>query len=423
MRINLVLAIILASSFNLFAQSDYLLLDKQTYDQYLRGDYKNLKITTNNMLLKGIDYYYLRMRIGILSYNNQRYPSAIEHFSKAVEFNVWDTISREYIYYSYLFSGRKADANIYLKSIVQDKKSFALKRIKASGLSEILVSSSYNSYDTKNYTTNSLYYEAVDMSLSANVGMENYFSSKFKGNFVYTFYNKSGTIYSTVNPQGKELDFTQNQLYAKFTGLTFPGWEFSGFGHIAVYSDVLKGTQTSGRRSSINLTSEYLGGVSIAKNGWKLRGGINLSYSNFGKSNQLRGEGYFIFLPYGNLNLYLTSGGMYQNDKNWGSTYQLNQEIGFKVFKFLWMESGAIMGNSFLYARNQGLNMNNSFQIPAATFYGNFIILLGSRLNLTLTPYYTENHIYSWDLNTLTKTNKLILNSFGGNVKLTIKIK
>jgi hypothetical protein len=423
MRIILTVAIILTSSINMIAQSDYLSLDRQTFDQYLRGDYKNLKITTTKMLVQGIDFYYLRMRIGILSYNNQRYPNAVEHFTKAIEFNSWDTISREYIYYSYLFSGRKADANIYLSSITPGKKNYALKRIKEQGLSDIFILSSYNSYDAKNYTTNSLYYEAVDKSLIANVGMENYFSSKFKGNFVYTFYNKSGKIYSSFNPEGKELDFTQNQLYAKFTGLTFPGWEFSGFGHFAIFSDVLKSTQSYGRKSSIKLTTEYLGGVSISKNGWRVRGGINLSYSNFGKSSQLRGEGYFVYLPFGNLNLYLTSGGMYQTDQNWGDTYQVNQEVGLKIFDHLWVETGVIMGNSFLYARNQGLNLNNSFQIPSTTFYGNFIAILGNRLSLTLSPYYTENQIYSWDLNALTKTNKLVLNSYGGNIKLTFKIK
>jgi len=45
MRIILKIAIIiLAFSANLSAQNDFMALDKRTYDYYLKGDYKNLKI-------------------------------------------------------------------------------------------------------------------------------------------------------------------------------------------------------------------------------------------------------------------------------------------------------------------------------------------------------------------------------------------
>lgn len=421
MRSTLVLLIFWALTISAYAQKDFLTYDKETYEQYLNGDFRNLRKTSSEMLNNGIDYYYLRMRIGILSFNNQRYPLALKHFTKALSFNSSDTISREYIFYSYLNSGRKADANLYLESLPEEKKNKELKAKESSGFSEFFSSLSYTSFDTKKYSTNSLYYEAVERSVNANVGFENYFTTKFKGFFAYNFYNKTGTVYSSVKPSGDNLNFSQNQFYAKFTKLSFPGWEFSGFGHIAFYSDEAKSSQSNGRRSSSNLAFEYLGGISISKNAWRVRGGANFSYSNFGKSTQLRSEGQLTYLPFGNLNLYFTSGVMYQTDKNWGNTYQVNQDIGFKVFKQLWLESGISTGNSFLYARNQGFTMNNSFQIPSLSIYSNLIVLLGNRVSITLTPYYTQNTLYSWDLNSYIKTDKLTIDSFGGLIKLTIK--
>jgi hypothetical protein len=213
----------------------------------------------------------------------------------------------------------------------------------------------------------------------------------------------------------------QNQVYARLAYFIFPGWEFSGFSHIAFYKDaVALPQQGTGSSTDISMT-EYVGGMGISKNGWRIRAGVNFSFSNFSNSNQIRGEGYLTYLPSGNLNLYFTSGGMYQFDKNWGPTYQINQEIGFKIFNSLWMESGIVLGNSFLYARNQGYIFNNSFQTPATTIYGSVIILPGKKFSLTLTPFYSENQIYSWDLNAYTRTNKVTLNSFGGAIKLIYK--
>jgi hypothetical protein len=422
MRSALVI-LLLALSVSALGQGNYLLIDRQTYDQYLRNDYKNLKRTSGNAIAQGIDFYYLRMRIGILSYNHQRYRQAVNHFTKAIEFNSWDTISREYIYYSYLFAGRYGDANLFLSSIPRDKKNYTLKHLKPSSISNTYLSTSASAYDAFFYSTNSLYYEAMESNLGLSAGVESYFSPRLRGNFVYTYFSKKGKAYSSATPEGKTIDFTQNQLYARLTRLVFPGWEFTGFGHYAMYNDIFSSVQAgTGRRASRGkLISEYLGGIGIIKNSWYLRGGVSASYSNFGKSNQLRGEGHLMYLPFANLNLYFTAGGMYQTDTNWGSTYQVNQEIGLRVCKYFWLEGGAIQGNAFLYARNLGIAVNNSYLIPSSTIYSNLIFLVGKRFSVTLTPYFSENHLYSWDIINYTRTDRVVVNSYGINLKINIK--
>jgi hypothetical protein len=410
----IIIAFLFAFSANLFAQNDFKTLDKQTYDYFINGDYKNLKNSADLMLLQGIDYYYLRMRLGILAYNSQLYSEALRNFTKAIEFSSLDTISREYIYYSYLFSGRKADANLYLKSVPVDKRNNRLKSLDKPGLPVVYAGSSVAGYDVALFGTNNLYYEAVKNSLSINAGLESYFLSRFKGTFGYSNYRKTGTIYTDSNPYGADLNLIQNQVYAKLAYCLFPGWEFSGFSHFAFIKDGLANNP---------LTNEYLGGAGIAKNGWKIRTGANFSFSNFSNSNQLRGEAYLTFLPFGNLNFYFTSGWMGQTDKNWGGTYQINGEIGLKVLKYLWLESGIVKGNSFLYARSQGFWMNNSFQIPATTIYSNIILLPGKKFSITVSPYYIKYQIYSWGLNSYLRTNELSINSFGGAIKVTYNLK
>jgi hypothetical protein len=422
MRIILkILFLLTVFSATLSAQNDFATLDRRTYAYYIRGNYRNLESATDSMLKQGIDYYYLRMRIGILSYNRQRYPDAVKHFCKALEFNSLDTISKEYIYQSYLYSGRKADAGLYLESIPADKKNTDLKSVDKPGLSEIYLGSSVTGYDVTTYTFNNLNYEAIKYSFGFQAGIESFLSSVFKGTLAFTNYNKSGTVYSPSNPAGGVLNFTQSQVYARLTGYVFPGWEFSVFGNTVFYKDDL----TSGRMGAATTLrkAEYLGGTGISKTGWRLRTGVNMSFSNFSNSNQIRGEGYLTWLPAGNLNLYFTTGGMYQNDKVWGDTYQINQEVGLKIIKSIWIEAGIVQGNSFLYARNQGYTINNSFLIPATTIYSNLIFLPWKHLSLTVTPYLIENIAYSWDLNASVRTAKLNLGSAGSAVRLTYKFR
>ncbi|MBA4322725.1 MAG: hypothetical protein C0408_07905, partial [Odoribacter sp.] len=327
--------------------------------------------------------------------------------------NSSDTISREYIYYSYIFSGRNADAGLFLESLPSVKRNNKLKLTDYKGLYDIYAGLSGSGYDVALYETNNLNYEAVERSSGFNAGFETFYSGRLKGTFAYSGYQKEGTVYSPSFPSGTNLDLNQNQFYARLTRFILPGWEISWFGHGAFYSDI--------ETSSYQKTFEYLGGAGVSKNGWKIRTGANFSLSNFSYSQQIRSEAYLTWLPAGNMNLYLTSGWMGQSDKNWGGTYQINQEIGFRVFKFLWLESGIVSGNSFLYARNYGYSMNNSFQIPATQIYGNIIVLPGKHFKIIITPFYSENQVYSWDLKTFTRTNKLILNSFGGSIKLIYK--
>lgn len=420
-NVLIITVILIVSPIVLFAQNDFATLDKQTYDYYLKGDYKNLKITGGKMLSNGIDYYYLRMRMGILAFNNQHYSSSFKHFTKAIHFNSWDTVSRSYIYYSYLNSGRKNDAKLYLETIPWDKRNNDLRSIEKHVLHEAYLNVSTANYDVKYYDTRVDNYEAVKNFLIVDFGIEAMFSPSFKGSFAYSNVRKTGTEYSKANTSGTNLNFSQNQLYFKLAGFKFPGWEFSGFGHIVFYSVGSSQSQQGGRNAATQYKSEYLGGLGVSKNGWRLRASVSASISNFGGSSQVRGEGFLTYLPFGNLNFYLTSGGMFQKDKNWGETYQINQEVGFKLAKYFWLESGVVAGNSFLYSKNQGFILNNSFQVPVTSVYGNLIFLLGKKFSITLTPQYNMYHIYTWDLNNFNRYDKLNLGSIGGAIKLTFK--
>lgn len=66
--------------------------------------WSELIILGNSAIENKIDYFYLRLRIGIAYYEQKKFRLATDHFRKALEFNPHDALAQEYYYYSLLFS-------------------------------------------------------------------------------------------------------------------------------------------------------------------------------------------------------------------------------------------------------------------------------------------------------------------------------
>ena len=103
-------------------QKDFVYYDSLTYKLYVDKDFKQLLKVGDEALNSGLDYYYLRMRIGIAAYNLKRYRLASVHFEKASSFSDNDII-QEYLYYSSLWGGEQQRAKG-----VADRMSEALKQ-------------------------------------------------------------------------------------------------------------------------------------------------------------------------------------------------------------------------------------------------------------------------------------------------------
>lgn len=414
------ISIIILVGHRLLAQTNFAELDRVNYQYYLAKDYKNLKRTAKQILKQGNDYYYLRMRLGILAYENQRYGFAYKNFIRAKQQNPFDTIINEYLYYSYLFAGRTTDAIHFFRSLSNNQKNNHLSNLTPSEKPELSINYSFNGYDVKKYQTNPLNYEAIENLTVLNAGLAFNLSERAKGFFQYSNTSKVTTFYSPSNPLGDYGTYKQNQFYFSYKKSITQGFEFSGYTHWVFFTNVSNVSSHGRRSSSLNLSTESLFGLNFTFTGWYLRGGMNFNYSNFSNSYQFATEAYLTFLPFSNLNLYSRVSGFYQMDKNWGGTYQSNFDVGFKAFKYVWIESGMKIGNSFLYSRNFGTELNNSFIIPSTSFYGSLVIP-AKKFSLKVGGHYSEISNYSWDFGNYTKTEKVVLNSFGVDVTLTIK--
>jgi tetratricopeptide (TPR) repeat protein len=93
-------------------KKDFAWYNNETFRLYQNSNWRSLVKVGEEALKENYDFFYMRVRLGAAYYGLQQYRMAIRQFKKALEFNADDPLSIEYLYYSYVFSGRYLDANL-----------------------------------------------------------------------------------------------------------------------------------------------------------------------------------------------------------------------------------------------------------------------------------------------------------------------
>ena len=96
----------------IFVDNDYKMLDSVTYVDYINQDWEKVIYTGNIALNKNIDYFYLRMRMGIATYYLGRFPEAADHFENALIFNSKDQTAQLYLYDTYKLLGKNTKSTL-----------------------------------------------------------------------------------------------------------------------------------------------------------------------------------------------------------------------------------------------------------------------------------------------------------------------
>lgn len=95
-------------------------VEDSSYTLYLKKDWKQLEKFGAQAIKNKIDYFYLRERIGIAFYEQQKYQLSAPQFEKAKAFNSSDELTQEYLFYSYSFNNRYDEALHLTKNFSTD---------------------------------------------------------------------------------------------------------------------------------------------------------------------------------------------------------------------------------------------------------------------------------------------------------------
>ena len=207
---------------------DFLTIDSKMNLHYSAGNWDSVIYYGNLGIANNIDYFNLRKYTGEAYYYKQNYVKAAGEFVKANSFNSADEKTQEFLYYSYLFSGKEADAKLYGAGMTDvAKEKVGLK---------------------KNFSVNNIYFESGPV-LSNNLIKNNDISNSWKndssrkidltGNIFYAHaglninINKRISIYagaSYVTDEKQSIfKFTEHTLagriiYVRDTVITHPGF-------------------------------------------------------------------------------------------------------------------------------------------------------------------------------------------------------
>lgn len=109
---KLIIILSLIISISSFAQDtlNFKMVDATTYQSYVDKDWNKVIEVGNKALKQDIDYYFLRMRLGIAYYEETNYRKAIIHFEKAMDMNNEEVVAIEYLYYAYKNIGNDIQA-------------------------------------------------------------------------------------------------------------------------------------------------------------------------------------------------------------------------------------------------------------------------------------------------------------------------
>lgn len=104
---------------------DFATVDMLTYRYYLEKKWDSVIVIGKQALRQDIDFYYLRVRMGIAFFEKQEYFPAATHLIKARQFYSEDPIIANYLYYAYLYSNRVEEAGLIESSMTEDERKSA----------------------------------------------------------------------------------------------------------------------------------------------------------------------------------------------------------------------------------------------------------------------------------------------------------
>ncbi len=385
-------------------------IDSASYADYTSGNWSKVIEVGEIANKKDVDYFYLRMRMGIANYNLNHYNKSASNFEKALKYNNTDQVAQLYLYNSYQMTGKRSKANKLWSNFNENTKSLlpnkirVLESVYAGGgyLSSNNFSANSNYQLTNSVDTLSGYKILIGNKINAYMGLQVNISPTFSFYFGYShlsiekraaFQYREASLrldstvhfpwgyqnYPSVDSAFKQQIFDekiyQNEIYIKPKIQFNDGWALSIFGNLVFVN-------------SVDYVSE-LNERSITDTLWYVNdSGAGLFTFNYGETNFLRESKVFmdyvlgfslekdinnaIFNVYGSFS---SLNELNQYQLGLSSTYYLNRKATIYGTTGLMWFSEALQDNTsdsrFIFDQKVGAKLAGRFWGEASVLIGN----------------------------------------------------
>jgi tetratricopeptide (TPR) repeat protein len=412
---------------------DFSRVDSSMYQASISENWDEVIQVGKEALHHDIDYFYLRMRMGLAYFNKQHYRNSAEQMEKAIEFNPEDPLVKEYLYYALIYSGQDDEAARASSSWRQSFKEE--KGIEdRNGIDGIYletgpeISNNFDEnemgrlpqqfrYREQDLYGNSYYSQlGINLNIKPHITMYAAYSNLIISRQVSVQY-KWGETDSVVS---YDYNVRQNSFYLNGKILLAKGWSLTpaiNYIHVKTEDISIDSLVPIG-----SLDAKYdirSLGYSFNNMVWSLAFnkqiavfdlGLFGSYSNLNNMSQMQFGFSAIYYPFGNLNFYgnTTIKGLFEEHD---LRPVFSQMLAVKASSFLWIEGFGAFGN--LRSTNESnafvvYNITDDINLKAGL---NLIFVISPSVQLSLRYQYMqkegERTEYSTDLPEGQRTVKL----------------
>ena len=384
------------------APLDFNTLNTETYRLYLAQEWDSVIRLGKQGLQQGMDFYYLRMRMGIASYEKHRYRTASRHFSTALDQNQGDPVALEYLYYSRLLSGQTGQAGItrdQFKGALAQKlpplparffEQLSLEFLYSSGVDDQLFEDPAGLYplDTPGEQSTTRYFT------NTSVYLINRITPGIRLSHSLTFLSKSNHFFTNDSTNAiymPEQTVRQFQYYLSPEFTLRSGTQFSPMIHIlGIRSQVPydSGMGYMGGSSQIGLgtlkQTDMVTGLGFSQKAGNFDLHLGSYYSSLNGTKQIQNRVGFSWYPLGNLNLYA---GAYVNSQSELGTETADPVrfipealFGFAIAEKVWIETRGSMGD-----------MTNFLEYNGRVVYNSYTEVMDKKISLDLSVPVTES--------------------------------
>ncbi|NCA87063.1 MAG: hypothetical protein EOM83_16120 [Clostridia bacterium] len=375
--------------------------DSLTYSLYQQQQWDELIRVGTSAIRQGVDHFYMQMRVGIAWYEKQNYRRAIPFFRQARQLNPIDEAATEYLYYSFLLSGRIADARVILSQLTPAHRQKLGVEVPSvidqiyieagpgfSGAAD-LKQQNKNRQQTDTIYNQAWYYDDLQ-----------YYHAGININVLPQLQTYQGVSLiaadatQTVNYQQKpEADFQpqaiQQEYYGNVQYTFFPGWKLTPAWHLThTRYDVrnFRYDDTLGLVSdTLSMTrSDNLFWLGISKEIGIFSAELIGTMASFDGNDAWQAGFFANAYPLGNLKLYTRTGIITLRNGQEADHLIFHQSVGTRVLPSLWLDVSATIGNLRGYTEQNAFVL---FNIPEDTRFKTEALLTwaaGKHLELSL---------------------------------------
>ena len=363
-------------------QPDFRTIDSETYRLFLEQKWDSV-IRMGHMALKqDIDYYYLRLRLGIASYHRKNYRRASNHFSRALRFNPGDPLALEYLYFSRLFSGQNDQAGLVRKQFMGDlalrlppEKAKFVERtggeyLYCEAMTDDLLSDPDALFSGlppgQQYVTRHFYNLSFSLSHRIMPGLSITHAYNYLSKYNYLFYFDGLNQLHLADQR-----VYQHQYYISPVITTRTGFSFRPMFHllsvhfqVPLFSD--QGFQGGNNQPALLYRDsiDVVTGMGFSKGIGPFDLSFGLYYATINNASQVQQRLGFTWYPMGNLNLYA---GCFLNSQ-FETTASANtirhipeMHAGFAIAEKVWFDLNGAIGPMEHYLEHNGSVIYNSF--------------------------------------------------------------